>query len=563
MPTRIEQLKQAGFSDAEIGDWATTERQRMREAGFTDSEIDDEFGVTRPPKEVPAAFIERLKQGNWLYRILGAAGEYAQHYFGDAPLGFSPENRDALGKLGVVGDVIVPAAKPIDAILRSIPAGIAGAGAGLGQMFEEGQQAALGPGPYAKGKAARDFAELAQIAALLAGANGPKARGMRAPVPNIPDGSVIALPRAEDFRNAAAGIAGPSSSFQTEQKLLRLWTEHGIPPIEVAQDAQRDQTIAESIRSDSEKLPEAYVRNNDKAMAPAARPDTPTQFAQAHQADSAAVPAEGAAAPIKVEDRSPPSPHASEPQHMSAEGNDLFLYDPPRKPQRPFALDYGDDAQTDGQGRLIRDIEGRRLDANFIAGRRLFGEPDEPLSPEDIKNAMEQLDIRHVEVSPGMLPKHVVGLYSGSDSRRGPVGDIFVNNEISQSDRNLVTAHEFGHAIDHFAPLLSARLTTADFNELRTVYGTLRSGSEDKPFSKQPEHFGYRHPHVAPELAAEGIRAYLADPNYFKTVAPMTAAKIRAIVNESPYLKKVLQFNSLGALGLVGAGLRNQAGNDQ
>src|SRR6266849_1876487 len=152
MPTRIELLKQAGFSDGEIGDWATTERRRMQEAGFADSEIDDEFGVTRPPKEAPPAFIERLKQGNWLHRTLGAAGEYARHYFGDEPLGFSPENREALSKLGVVGDIIVPVAKPVDALLRSVPAGIAGLGAGLGQMVEEGHDAALGPGPYAKAR---------------------------------------------------------------------------------------------------------------------------------------------------------------------------------------------------------------------------------------------------------------------------------------------------------------------------------------------------------------------------------------------------------------------------
>src|SRR6266481_8947874 len=340
MPTRIELLKQAGFSDGEIGDWATTERRRMQDAGFADSEIDDEFGVTRPPKEAPPAFIERLKAGNWLHRVLGAAGEYAQHYFGDEPLGFSPENREALSKLGVVGDIIVPAAKPIDAVLRSVPAGIAGLGAGLGQMVEEGHDAALGPGPYAKGKAARDFAQLAQIAALLAGANGPKAGATRAPTPNVANRPTIALPRAEDFRNAAAAISGTQASFRTEQKLLRLWTDHGIPPAEVAADALRDRTIGEAIRSDSEKLPDAYAGTNETATAASAPPDAPAQLAKPAQADSATVPMESEAAPAGAHDRSSANPNTSEPARIIAESSDIGLYEPPRKRQRPFVEDY-------------------------------------------------------------------------------------------------------------------------------------------------------------------------------------------------------------------------------
>src|SRR5258707_15891242 len=129
----------------------------MQQAGFTGSEIDDEFGVTRPPKEIPAAFIGRLKQGNALHRILGAAGEYAQDYFGDEPLGFSPENTEALHKLGVVGDIIVPAAKPVDALLRSVPAGIAGLGAGIGQAVGESHDSPVGTDPLPQSKTAPAF----------------------------------------------------------------------------------------------------------------------------------------------------------------------------------------------------------------------------------------------------------------------------------------------------------------------------------------------------------------------------------------------------------------------
>jgi hypothetical protein len=556
MPTRIELLKQAGFSDGEIGDWATAERQRMRDAGFTDSDIDDEFGVTRPPAQVPSAFIERLKQG--FHRILGAAGDYAQNYFGDEPLGFSPENREALSKLGVVGDIIVPTAKPIDALLRSVPAGIAGLGAGLGQMVEESHDAALGPSPYAKGKAARDFAQLAQIAAVLSGANGPQAGMARMPAPKI-----TALPRAEDFRNAAASISGTPASFQTEQKLLRLWTDHGIPPTEVAEDALRDRTIAETIRSDSEKLPDVYVAPKGTTAATSARPDVSAPRVEPGQFDRTTASVESKDAAARPEDGSLPELSAAEPARTIEESKAVNMYPPPQKRQRPFAEDYDKDPRTDPQGRLLRDIEGRPLQAHFVVGRRFPGKADKALTPEDIRNAIEQLDIRLVGVGPKELPKPIAGVYGSADTRSGPEGDIFINTRYKLSDQDLVTAHEFGHAIDHFSGRLSERLSRMEIDELRAVYGTLRSRPQERASNPQPESFGYLDNKINAELVAEGLRAYMTNPNYFKTVAPRTAAKIRAIVNESPYLKKVIQFNSLGAAGLIGAGLRNQDRDDQ
>ena len=52
---------------------------------------------------------------------------------------------------------------------------------------------------------------------------------------------------------------------------------------------------------------------------------------------------------------------------------------------------------------------------------------------------------------------------------------------------------------------------------------------------------------------AEAIRAYLADPNYLKTVAPKTAAAIREAVNSHPILSKIIQFNTMvGPAAMIG-----------
>jgi hypothetical protein len=50
------------------------------------------------------------------------------------------------------------------------------------------------------------------------------------------------------------------------------------------------------------------------------------------------------------------------------------------------------------------------------------------------------------------------------------------------------------------------------------------------------------------------IRAYLADPNYLKTVAPKTAAAVREAVNSHPVLSKIIKFNTMaGPLAIIGA----------
>lgn len=47
----------------------------------------------------------------------------------------------------------------------------------------------------------------------------------------------------------------------------------------------------------------------------------------------------------------------------------------------------------------------------------------------------------------------------------------------------------------------------------------------------------------------------MADPNYIKTLAPKTAARIREFVNNNPRLNKIIQFNGIAAapVGLAGS----------
>lgn len=57
------------------------------------------------------------------------------------------------------------------------------------------------------------------------------------------------------------------------------------------------------------------------------------------------------------------------------------------------------------------------------------------------------------------------------------------------------------------------------------------------------------------EYIAEASRAYMVDPNWLKTVAPKTAARIREYVNSHPELSKIIQFNSLAAASIGGSSL--------
>src|SRR6185369_14545045 len=119
---------------------------------------------------------------------------------------------------------------------------------------------------------------------------------------------------------------------------------------------------------------------------------------------------------------------------------------------------------------------------------------------------------------------------------------IEILDSLPKAKSDIATAHEVAHVVD----ALAGQIPTKGLErELDFNYSALRTGEERKFFQSTPQDFGYADPHLIDrERIAEAIRAYMVDPNYLKTVAPKTAARIRDYVYKSPELSKIIQFNT-------------------
>src|SRR5205807_3935665 len=114
-------------------------------------------------------------------------------------------------------------------------------------------------------------------------------------------------------------------------------------------------------------------------------------------------------------------------------------------------------------------------------------------------------------------------------------------------------AHETGH----LAHDLANRFSLSSFHALEPqaegIYSTINVGREGIQPPRLPQDFGYPDSEAPYELVAEVFRSYLTNPNFLKTVAPDLAAWVRSLVNSHPQLSRFIQFNGLGALGVLGA----------
>lgn len=288
-------LREAGFSDDEISQWATTTRQNLTAAGFSDDEVNDYFGMPKVPKAVPDPFIQRLDAGKKLTdfygklrtAISGTATQFGEQHpalaatargavegFGDEPLGFDPEKERELYRHLGIPESMVPlvmsdpsaavlkgGAAALDLISRTTNAGIRAIAEGAGELaqgfgMEQGKSESM----------KRDLNSLGQIAMLLAGPLHADVAGMQPPVrvARGPGGvqeaqSIGGLPKSQDFSSAGATLGHGDTTPALEGKLLDLYEQKGIHPSEVAHDAQSDVTVTQSmVSADKTDVPKAY-----------------------------------------------------------------------------------------------------------------------------------------------------------------------------------------------------------------------------------------------------------------------------------------------------------------
>ena len=227
------------------------------------------------------------------------------------------------------------------------------------------------------------------------------------------------------------------------------------------------------------------------------------------------------------------------------------LYNPPDKPLRPFEADYPMGVSGEPGSPLLVDNRGTALTTENIVGRRTVGGADEALTPEGLDAAATSLLGKTPEgVAAGSLPRGSVGVYREVRGPDGPERSIVYLKTLDPASAPRVIAHEFGHVLDEFA----GRIPTEGLNvELRQLYNTLYTRQERTRYLTGPQRLGYSEADVPRELMAEAIRAYMINPNYIKTVAPKTAARIREYVNNNPRINRVIQFNS-GVAGVLGTG---------
>jgi hypothetical protein len=200
---------------------------------------------------------------------LNKFGEGFAEGFGDEPLGLSDESLRWLSEQGIFHDpetgrfnlpqlvneaLLYPTARTLDLARRTPGALITGLATSVGQAAEESGRS------HADAMSlVRDIYAAGITISTVLGAEAPVLRPALSSPGTKVEQLIGTLPQSHDFRIAAKDIAGDAANLSTQEKLLEAWTEKGIHPAEIAEDARHDASVARAIVSKDVDFPTAYL----------------------------------------------------------------------------------------------------------------------------------------------------------------------------------------------------------------------------------------------------------------------------------------------------------------
>lgn len=304
---RIGSLRSAGFTDQEIGEWATQQRDTLSKAGFSSDEIDNYFG----DKPLPAstAMLSRFDQGAEAHKREGGLLQTIPEF---AELIGTPEGRTKLWNAvkqypsefmkSMIGEVELPGKVMQGKVDLNTPEGLDQA-IGLGALVAFGRPSRLPLNGSTAGAALSTGETFARID--------------RDPAGNIVQQPIGTLPKPNDFVDAAKAIGGNDVKDGTRAKLVDLYNQQGVHPAEAAADAASDPVIKQSLlSSDPKDIPQAYQTPSPPSELKAGvaeESQKPPEGTQKTEAEPQSAPTEEAtAAPTGTSVPSVPLPEANE-----------------------------------------------------------------------------------------------------------------------------------------------------------------------------------------------------------------------------------------------------------
>jgi hypothetical protein len=204
-------------------------------------------------------------------------------------------------------------------------------------------------------------------------------------------------------------------------------------------------------------------------------------------------------------------------------------------------------------------LDNPETPAPVVAGRRVVGGEDQPLTNDEILKLAEGL----TGAKPRKVPRAAIGgavskvplIFNSNKQFVGPDA-IQIANDLKPDEESRAVAHGTARAIDLYLEQPGSLknynsgkygLRPEDIDEeLLNVY---RDQNNPGSASHTPINDGYNAQEAPHELLTEGIRAYLTNPNYIKTIAPNLAGALRYLITNHDFLRKLVRFNSLVPFG--------------